>query len=361
MIYQKIPPPINTKGTNIRIEWIDVARTITMVLVIFGHCTYYKIDTAYGGIDYIFDNEDSLCPGYRILNYIVSFIYTFHMPFFMAISGACYSFVHKKYNNIIELVKDKWIRLIVPFFVVTTFISIPIKYLSGYYDGSDDVLMQIVCGQYLLLGNSHLWFLASLFWVFLLFSALQRIAKYNWLYWIVLLSFYFIGDRIRENFIGIPGCLKHLISFAIGFYCIEYFKRIQVRNIIMLASWTFMFAGFMVFRGFVLRLDNTTINSVILLMLALWGCINMVMSSKLLTSIVLGNRLYKYFSKNSYELYLYSDPFNYVIIGILFTSFGSDVYLSNQISVLAFIIRFFVTILISILIIKVHNIVKYNK
>lgn len=38
---------------NQRIEWIDVLKVLTMILVILGHCTYLKISTSYGGTLYL--------------------------------------------------------------------------------------------------------------------------------------------------------------------------------------------------------------------------------------------------------------------------------------------------------------------
>lgn len=335
-----------------------------MLLVIFGHCAYYKIDTEYGGIDYINDKEDSLCIAYRLLNFLVSFIYTFHMPFFMAISGACFSFVNRKYDGLLSLTKDKWKRLIIPFLIVTTFLSLPCKIAGGYYEGYDNILIQILFGQYLLLGNSHLWFLASLFWVFLSFFIIQRYLpiKVTWTYWIGLMVLYFIGDSMTTNFIGISGCLKHLIFFAFGFYTIEFFNKNKLKNIAMLTSWLLMFIGFALYRCIVSNMDYVIIKSLTLFGFVLWGCINMVFLSKILTFVILGKKFYRILSENSYELYLYSDPFNYVIIGVFISIYGSDVYLSNHISILAFILRFLVTILMSIIIIILHSYIKnYNR
>lgn len=45
---------------NQRIEWIDVLKVLTMILVILGHCTYLKISTSYGGTLYL--NLDASVP-----------------------------------------------------------------------------------------------------------------------------------------------------------------------------------------------------------------------------------------------------------------------------------------------------------
>ena len=80
-----------------RIEWIDTAKMLTMFLVIIGHCNYYTIATPYGGIYYSEQiNGDDFSLTYRCLGYLVAFIYSFHMPLFMALSGMLFSLSMKK-------------------------------------------------------------------------------------------------------------------------------------------------------------------------------------------------------------------------------------------------------------------------
>ena len=102
-------------------EWINTLRVFTLLLVIIGHCNYYIIKTPHGGIDY-FPHGTSCCFIYNILRWGVWFIYLFHMPLFMAISGMCFSFSKQKNSSIIKLSKSKAKRLLLPFLTVTTFL-----------------------------------------------------------------------------------------------------------------------------------------------------------------------------------------------------------------------------------------------
>ena len=40
-----------------RIEWLDTSRVIAMLLVLIGHCSYYTINSDFGGIDYAVDTQ----------------------------------------------------------------------------------------------------------------------------------------------------------------------------------------------------------------------------------------------------------------------------------------------------------------
>lgn len=217
---------------NKRITWIDDARTLTMLLVIIGHCTYYKLLTPYGGINYfdgVAPTEYSLT--WKVLGMAVSFIYTFHMPLFMMLSGACFSLSIKNTKGIGTLVKGKAKRLLVPFLCTTLLIVIPIKYLSGYYAESVDLLKDMVLGQLLVMGNTHLWFVFSLFWVFLMFYALYRLGAMTkwWLLPLLVIVSITANYAYSEGieFTGIILGLKHLVYFAIGFKFLTWFDTLK--------------------------------------------------------------------------------------------------------------------------------------
>lgn len=204
------------------IAWIDDARTLTMLLVIIGHCTYINLMTPYGGIDYFDDipsSEYSLV--WKLLSVLVGFIYTFHMPLFMMLSGACFSLTIGKESCARKLIKNKAKRLLIPFLYTALFISIPLKYMGGYYAGSVNVLKDIILGQLFLMGNSHLWFVFSLFWIFLVFYALYKLRLTSKCYFIpslICLSLLatYLGNKGYE-FLGLVAAMKHLIYFSIGF------------------------------------------------------------------------------------------------------------------------------------------------
>ncbi len=102
--YDKVPE---------RIEWIDTAKVMAMLLVIIGHCNYYRISTPFGGV-YYFENGEEVTFVYEAFRWLTSFIYSFHMPLFMAISGMCFSLTVKKPISFIGLMKSKAQRLLIP-------------------------------------------------------------------------------------------------------------------------------------------------------------------------------------------------------------------------------------------------------
>ena len=85
----------NVNKNNIyRQEDKDILRIILVALVVIGHGTYYNITTKFGGINYgtmMSDASISDTMFHKITSILTNFIYTFHMPAFIALSGSLFS------------------------------------------------------------------------------------------------------------------------------------------------------------------------------------------------------------------------------------------------------------------------------
>ena len=214
------------------ILWIDDARTIAMLLVILGHCAYTNLMTPYGGMNYPMTScPDDYSPIWKLLRMLTAFVFYFHVPLFMMLSGACFSLSIDKYKEFTSFVQVKAKRLLIPFFFTTLFLSVPLKYISGYYADSINVAKDIVLGQFLLMGNSHLWFVVSLFWIFLISywsTVLGIIYRRGYIICLVgvsVVATYFY-NRVGD-FLGFLLTLKHLVYFSIGFKYILKIDKIK--------------------------------------------------------------------------------------------------------------------------------------
>lgn len=72
-----------------RINWIDWAKSIAIIMVVFGH---------------IPENTN---------NFLIRYICTFHMPLFFFISG----YLSKRQTNLSNNIKKYWHSLIIPYFI----------------------------------------------------------------------------------------------------------------------------------------------------------------------------------------------------------------------------------------------------
>ena len=243
------------KDAKEKILEYDIIRVIAVILVVLGHCTYRTIITDYGGYSLI-QNIDLITPlgkiVFTIFKSITAFIFTFHMPLFFVLSGALFSnsLNRGKYKTLKELVVNKGKRLLIPFFIVTLLYAVPIKYISGYYSKSTNLFKDIFVGQILMQGNTHLWFLPTLFCIFCIIYILHRfkLPKILIIVALFLLNFFSFFPKISL----LDHISLYLMYFYIGF-CFEI-KRNKISNeidkmkikefLILIISFTIMRIGF---------------------------------------------------------------------------------------------------------------------
>lgn len=323
---------ININPPHEKIIWIDVLRVVAMLLVVVGHSTYISGHTVFGGYEFVneYDRHNIVL---SVSGMLVSFIYSFHMPLFMAVSGACYSltFGRKPFR---QVMKNKYKRLLVPYFWTALCLSIPVRIALGYYESSGNSPLNILAHHFMCPFAIHLWFLGALFLVFPLFHLVKHIYDKNKiLFWITVIALSLAGhmfcSRLQE-FLCIPSALKYLFFFSVGFYSIKYFMKINPISIPILAiSIVLQFGAFLLYGHIIQPLGNSYWFWIIL---ALWGSYNVTMFSMTLAKLnfLLNSRIYKHILKYNFQIYLFSDPFNYIVLMAVF-SIGAIDYFGNPV------------------------------
>ena len=81
----------------------DLLKTLAVLLVILGHITIIYKDS------------------YEVLEILTTIIYIFHMPLFIALSGAIYQLGrnNNKYTQFFPFLKNKLRRILLPFLIVS--------------------------------------------------------------------------------------------------------------------------------------------------------------------------------------------------------------------------------------------------
>ena len=344
------------KKQDKRILEYDMVRIIAVILVVIGHCLYYSIFSYGGGVTLNFklENMNLLTKLFYNLTVLLgNIIYTFHMPLFIALSGALFKnqLNKNKYVNLKELIIAKLKRLIMPFIIVTLLYSVPIKYISGYFSNSKNIFKDIIIGQLLIQGNTHLWFLPTLFLIFIVvYLVINKNIKKQYIL-LIFLALNIISNVIDINIIY--RVFHYLIYFMIGFYFedkraiindkINNSKKINLYLIIGLCILIcFNFINFD--SNIILKI----IKKILDFPLALIGIsITYVFCLKLINKKGNINKYLETINKCSFGIYLYSDPLNYIII-FLFNLLLSK-YLSSLLGLsLLFITRLVITLFASI-------------
>ncbi len=337
-----------------QIQEYDVVRVIVTLLVIIGHCMYFKITTnSYGEWDYSIYTVSGLSFIYRLANFVRRIIYTFHMPLYMMLSGALFRYTEISsggYDSLRFLIKKKARNLLLPFFVVTLCYVVPLKAISGYYTVSTNLFRDIFVGQVLLQGNNHLWFLPTLFFIFLIIYQINRlIQRDDLLKLIVLFSLSLFSDIIQI------ALLSSILRYAFWFYIGYYFenRRHRINDSIDRSLIKPICSAFIWILLSIINIDQQASEGVYLLIgIALknictfCACYTVYCFCYLLTKTKLPqSKIFQHIRNNTFGLYLYSDPLNYLIVLFAFNCFGGCIFTTNLASMGLLLARFILSTL----------------
>lgn len=345
----------------------DYVRAIATLLVILGHCTYYAIRTDYGGIDL---GVESICFTRKFLDFLTTTIYSFHMPLFIGLSGCLWARKDIQTLSFKDLVSNKFQHLIMPFFLTAIFLSIPFKLISGYWEGEscDEIILDIISGQLLFLGNanSHLWFLQALFLIFIIAYCIE---KFNFrrskkIFLITILFISILGRYTIANgynFRNVPNAMLYFFWFYVGFYFEKNRERINSFMRLNLNGWKTIIM-LLIMQVILTYLNSKLPYSITYLtyyILAISGMFStyVICYKLMLIKDSFISKGIKTISKDSYDLYLFSDPYNYLFIFIMGLLPNYEMVLSDNIFVLVvYLLRFLFSTFGAILIIKVIGI-----
>jgi fucose 4-O-acetylase-like acetyltransferase len=180
---------------------IDAAKGLGILLVVFGHSIQFNI----GDFNHI---------AFR-------FIYSFHMPLFMFLSGCV-----AKYGDRRSVTKNIT-RLLLPFlgwYVVTAFVNWG---LSGHRPDFAEHFLKLIKAP-----DNGLWFLWILYWCHVSFYLMALAQRFTGILGAVIV--FFLIEYMPGGWLAIPLLRLHFVYFLLGFLAMRYRQPIeQHRNILM--------------------------------------------------------------------------------------------------------------------------------
>lgn len=285
----------------------NAAKAIAMLLVVFGHAQVFS----FGDVSWAFPTNT-----FRDrLEYIISFIYSFHIPLFFAISGALFRTTEDKQMTcgLLLFLKKKAMRLLVPYVGCFLLLLAPARYLVGYYSTDLTAGIPILLLDMIGLGdNGHLWFLLTLFLVYVLFYCIDMLNKRhkNIVILMSIIILYLISFSIPDRF---DTSIRYLMWFGVGYYFdLLYFKRLRqwTANTLLFASILCFFITVFCF------CTMKRVDGIIEIPISILNT-TMGIFCVLLASFVCARIQWKFFrsmEKNSYSIYLFHDPINYLFL-----------------------------------------------
>ncbi|GLC29708.1 acyltransferase family protein [Clostridium omnivorum] len=334
-----------------RIDELYYIRIIATILVVAGHSAFYTILSGDGGIDYVTLMNESgikdtiIHKGYLM---VTNLIYSCHMHLFFFLSGIVYMACVKngKYKEFKPFLSNKFIRLIVPYIVASILYGIPVLWFSGYF-GNEDLVKKILQGYLLGYGKNHLWYLVSLFQIFLLTWCLDYFLKSKYIKLLFALLMLLSTHFKNIEFLYIYKTQAFFFYFFIGVLFEDYRKQYSNYIIKRRLFFTTIF-GLLWIVSFACNYYLIQ-NSIAGIAVSLFGILFFYnFSILLLNNINPKNAIANVINRYSFEIYIFATPLNYAVLMTIYKLFGISIFGNENFSLILIIIRFLIQMFIPI-------------
>ena len=225
-IQERTPGVTKLHNLSDRLLWVDYAKGVGIVLVVYGHVLreIRPVKGLFNQYASFFELSDK-------------FIYSFHMPLFFMLSG--YFFMSSLYKK--DFLLDKIRGLVYPFIIwsiLQTSAEILISTMSPYTNTQTPLTELITC---VIIPRDQFWFLYALFFITMINYFLFRINAAGGIYfstalWVAYVLFrQFVPETFNNTF-------QFLIFFNIGIL----FSQSR-RFILIIGQWSFLLVGIIAF------------------------------------------------------------------------------------------------------------------
>ena len=202
-----------------RIEWVDYLKSFTCFLVVLGHLLQSL-------------QKSNIDRSLEITNSINWYIYLFHVPLFICISGYLYQKTKKEFtwSSYKNFVCKKVINLMVPYFVFYI-IFISLKLLFSKYVNTEMGISEII--NILNRPISPFWFLYALMSLFIITPILEKLLKNKkYIIMMVFISLKLISLFVKTNLFFLDSIMNYGIYFYLGKFINDNVDINKNKNII---------------------------------------------------------------------------------------------------------------------------------
>ena len=201
-------PDLDTR----RSRCYDIAKVFATVLVVLGHAAvFYSADGA------MVPARES-----RFLAGLAGYLYSFHMPLFVLLSGAVWGYCIRqgKYGNPGAFLLGKLRRIGIPYLVFGFLLVAPVVVFCGYTE--ENFFRFCLNGILLGLDSRHLWYLMTLLWLYLTTLALKPLVRRNPLLTIPICVVLFLLANRAPQILKLRTTMKYALFFYLG-VCADYY------------------------------------------------------------------------------------------------------------------------------------------
>lgn len=212
---------------------LDIMKFWGILLVVLGHvCNMYLPN----GLIHPAVPSD-------LIGYVSLYIYSFHMPLFVFVSGSVYAYqteVLGRSTGFSAFIKKKAKRLLIPY-VVFGLLLIFLMFGCGLRSNLSDY---IINGILLSKDSRHLWFVLMLFEVFVLFYLMNRCLQMlhcpKWAL-VVLSLVCYLSSNYFPYILQISNAFRYVFWFTLGYVFLLYKNEVR-RIVVYSVCVVFLFA-----------------------------------------------------------------------------------------------------------------------
>lgn len=296
------------------------------LLVVFAHST--RMYTPEG----VFHPVESSA----LLKYITIFIYSFHMPAFICLSGMLYGFgIEKgKYTDKKRFLISKIKRLVIPYVLVGSCIVVPVELFLKLYDYSflEAVYRNIILSQ----DPRHLWYNMALFLIFCLCILLRKIflSRKVFINVLVIIGGYIIHELARwvPGYFNMGSAAQYLIFFIVGIYINRYIHNYSFRTIRKIFVVVLILIVMFLVRLFIYH--GSMISAFLGILLSIIGA-SIICDIKCIE--VTKTNLFILIKRNSYGIYLFHPMLIYLMYNLFANEHINPYILASGIALIALI------------------------
>ena len=247
--------------------------------------------------------------------------------------------------------------------------NIPIKMVSGYYSGLKHPIIQSLL-QIIFPNAVYLWFLEALFFCFIMDYILEKYVKKFELRLLIVGLCALIGlffYKYMRQIVPFGNPFKWLIWFWLGHYIdsirknlnetLQKHLKMSINMIFVIETIGFLLLYMISFR--VLKIQWILTNTLLSFVGVVWiwelsEVINRLYHNK----EELNNKLVR-FSGNTYGIYLWAEPLNYLMLSMTLDIFSISVFGKELGAVVIYFVRIVVSVMFSVFITKILKNIKF--
>ena len=308
------------------IDEYQTIRIIATILVVVGHVSTLSLPRYNGGLVSDFNSIRAA----HFMEIVRYFIYSFHMPLFVTLSGAIFGLVYKYQNGYIV---NRAKRLLIPAIFASFFWLLPVRYLVGYYGGN--INFGLIFHDYILTYDiNYLWYVVMLFEVTTISVVTRKVIlsdnhKIQILVFCLLLMVS-AGQFFLLNNDSIPfqivWSIRYLFWFYLGILINKNFKCIKKLSsnfFIVVTVGLVWIVGTLIHIYFEEIISINQFSSMFLLIIKIVKMFDRYLFMEGAGTIFwtllcfkigkINNRILKYVGDRSFFIYLYHCPFIYLL------------------------------------------------